>query len=445
MRARGRPGRDRRGGRRLALVLGACAALAVGCPALAAHASPTDVFGLGPRAQAMGNTGVASTDASAAAIYNAAVLASAEHPSLLLSYGLGHLALELDGHDPNLLDPRGVQLAAVAPLRLGRDWNLAAGVALHLPDQFIARIQLLPATEPHFVMWDNRVHRIVVQLGTALRWRRLVAVGLGLSLFADASGNGLQFRIDSLPGRTIADSALDVELPIRAAPVVGLLVTPRPWLRFGLRYRGELSLDLALDIVALARIPGTSIAGDVIISVRGTDYYTPAELAGGVEADLGPLTLAAELAWHRWSALPIVASDVALLIRLGVEPSIVQAAFPDPSYDDIVVPRLGAAWRFDLPHERSASLRAGWWYERSPVPDQTGITSFADNDRHVTTVGASATFSDLGFPLTLETAFQVHWLRRRETGKVERLTPFGDFTSGGQVYFVSVGLRAELP
>ncbi|MCC7541795.1 MAG: hypothetical protein IT379_36590 [Deltaproteobacteria bacterium] len=427
------------------LVVAAIAFASIVITSAPARATPADAFGVGPRAQAMGNTGVASLDGTTAAFYNAAALAAAEHPSLLLSYNFGHLALELSGRDPNILDMRGFELSGVFPLRLARDWTLAVGGGLHLPDQFIARIQLLPATEPHFVMWDNRVHRIVVQLGASVRWRNLLAFGVGASLFADASGNGLQFRIDSLPGRTIADAALDVELPIRAAPIAGLLVSPRPWLRFGLRYRGELSLDLALDIVALARIPGTSIAGDVIISVRGTDYYTPAEVAGGAEVDVGPLTLAAELAWHRWSDLPIVASDVALLIRLGVEPSTVQAAFPDPTYDDILIPRLGASWRIDLPRRRTLMARAGWWYERSPVPDQTGITSFADNNRHVTTLGGALSFPDFGFPFTIEAAFQAHWMVERQTAKVERLSPVGDFVSSGQVYFVSLGLRAEIP
>src|SRR6185503_5432881 len=173
----------------------------------------------------------------------------------------------IDGRDAGVTTPRGTSLGLSIPGHLG-PFTGAFGVALYLPDQFIARIQLVPATEPHFALLDNNLQHVVVQPVLSLRIGRAFSIGAGAS--------------------------------VRAAPVVGVTVMPRPWLRFAVTYRGELDLKLSLDILAHVDLPG-AISGDTLISLIALNFYTPHTVTGAVGVDFGALTLTAQLDRLKWS------------------------------------------------------------------------------------------------------------------------------------------------
>src|SRR6185503_5992433 len=73
-----------------------------------------------------------------------------------------------------------------------------------------------------------------------------------------------------------------IELPVRAAPIVGIWAKPHPRVRAAATYRGELSLDLRLDILANVQVAGV-VTGDALVSIRAANYYTPARATGGVD------------------------------------------------------------------------------------------------------------------------------------------------------------------
>jgi len=182
----------------------------------------------------------------------------------------------------------------------------------------------------------------------------------------------------------------------------------------------------------------------VNVDLRGVDYFTPRELVLGAAWDVAGFTLSAELGWQNWAALDQVASNVEVDVSLGIDVPIVTRPLPPPGFSDVLVPRGGVERRVDLGHERELALRAGYSFVRSPVPEQTGTTSMADADRHLVSLGAGFTFRDVGVPIGIELALQAQLLERRETYKTSPLEPGGDFTTGGAVYFVSIGARTEL-
>src|SRR5262249_4501442 len=149
------------------------------------------------------------------------------------------------------------------PYRIG-GVDTAFGIALYLPDQYIARIQLIPATEPHFVLYDNDVHRIVVEPVLSIRPARWISLGGGASILTDAAGNGITFNVGVVGGQKVGESALDVSLPTRAAPLLGVLLMPTDRVRLGLTYRGSIDLDLRLGILANVDVAGV-VTGDVLI------------------------------------------------------------------------------------------------------------------------------------------------------------------------------------
>jgi len=312
-----------------------------------------------------------------------------------------------------------------------------------MPDQFVLRLYSPPATEQRLVMWDNQPHRVMFGVALSIRFAELVAIGAGLSALGNAEGS-VEFDLGSRPGRTVSDASIDTELPTRVAPVAGILVSPGEKLRFGLRYTEELSVDVKLDARARTAVEGTSLQGTSLVRTVGVDYFTPRSLSAGASADWSDFSFAFELCWKEWSAIPQVSYDVELDVDLGVDTPVRAFQSPKPEFHDVWEPRFGVDYRLKAGQNRVLTLRAGYAYLPSPVPDQTGVTNYGDSNRHLLTTGAGFRFEDLGLPLTLELALGVHLFERREFKKRDRVEPGGDFAVGGQVYTASFGLRTEL-
>jgi hypothetical protein len=409
-------------------------------PALSAN--PADMFGFGARGPALGNAMVASGDPLSGPIYNLAAGAIGREVELGAGYFFARPMLDISGRDPKLMDPRGTFSALNVPFSLG-PIDFGFGLALYMPDQFVIRVYSVPATEPRMVMWDNSPHRLVANGGLSARFGKLVSVGAGVSGLGDAEGE-VAFQLGTRPGRTLSDASIDTALPLRLAPVFGALVTPGKHWRFGARYTEELAVHVDLDVIADTHVEGTGLTGTTKVRTVGLNYFTPREITAGASTDLDDWTLSAELGWQQWSRIRQVAYLVEVDVNLGIDTPVRTFQAPDPGWHDTLVPRVGLERRLRVGRDHWLALRAGYWFVQSPVPEQTGLTNFADASRHVTTAGAGISFPELGIPVTVELALQGHFLVRREMKKGEGLQPGGDFDTGGQVFAGAMGLRTEL-
>jgi long-chain fatty acid transport protein len=425
-------------------VAAALIAAAVGVASrTAVHADPLDEFGFGSRGTAMAGALTAEARGAAAAHYNPAGTALARHPGVLLGYGLGAMGLELNGADARVLDARGGSFGLALPARVG-EITTAFGFALYIPDQFLARIQLVPASEPHFVLLDNDPHRMVVEPSLSLRIGDVLALGAGVSIFTDAAGNGVTFDVGVVAGEKVGESALDVELPLRFAPHVGALYTPHERLRVGATYRGELGLDLALDILANVDVANV-VTGDALVSVRAANYFTPRRVSVGVALEpLAELTLSAEAQWQDYSSHPGAVTDLRVLVNLDTAPPLVGGALPAAEFEDTITARVGAEWRLGGDRTRYA-IRTGYAYIPTPVSEQTGLTSLADNDRHVMCAGLGVVLADwapiLTRPIGLHLGAQWHQLARQLTQKDPERYPGDAFSSAGRIVYLGSSLE----
>jgi long-chain fatty acid transport protein len=427
--------------RRLALAL-ALAATAAAAPAGAWD--PLELMGITPRGTGLAGTLTAGADDASAAFYNPAGVAMARGPAVDLGWSYGYLGLRLDKQDARVTDPHGAHLAIALPFRFG-DFSFGLGAALYVPDQHVFRIQLIPPSEPHFGLLDNNPQRLVANVVLALRWRWL-AVGVGGSLLADAGGRGITFDVGLSGGEQVGRAALDYGLPLRIAPIAGVMVTPTERLRLGFTYRGDLDLRVGLDVLANVDVAGV-VTGDAVITLRAINFYTPKKLAFGAQLQLrDDLKLLADVVWFRWSELQGGNPDLRVLVNLGVSPPLVTALFPPDGYRDTVSLRAGAELERPLGQRQRFRLRAALAWEPSPVPSQHGLTSVADNDRVVVAVGGSLDLRDrsgvLRQPFSLEAGLQWHHLLERTTLKSDVALGRG-FTSGGNVVVVTVGGTAR--
>lgn len=402
-----------------------------------AHADPLDEIGLGAAASAMANSRGALATGAEATHNNPAGIARITRAEVLAGWQYSHQRLELDGHDAGVLDAHGTSLALAVPFAIG-DVHLATGTALYLPDQYLARIQLTPIGEPHFVRFEQ-AQRIVVEPVAAVAFGN-VAIGAGASLLADAHSNDLTFDVGVVSGQKQGRANVDVALPVRAAPLVGAWWRPSRFVELGATFRGELSIDLSLDITANVLVPSV-VTGDVTVALRSVSNYSPmrAALATAVHPR-EDFTIAAELGFERWSALGSGVPDLRVLVALDLAPPTVSTMPPPANFKNIVTSRLGAEWQTG-----AWRLRAGAAYLPSPVPAQTGLTSFADGARTLASLGAGVRIAPneiLLRPIDIDIGLGWQHIAHELVKKDMAEVPGGAFSSGGDV--VSANLTSTV-
>jgi hypothetical protein len=341
----------------------------------------------------MGTAGAADGEPLAAAALNPAAAGLARGPSVALGYLFAAPDLSLRGRDGELEPAHGILVAAAVPFRL---WgvDLGAALSLHVPDRFLARVTLLEATEPRLVRWDNWVHRTSATAVLSAGLGAGVSVGAGAAVLADASATG---RIDlgSAAGLPWADAEIDLELPLRVAPVAGLRFEPAPFLALALTFRGALAMKVDLGLSAEATLADDAVTGDARTRLRGTSYFSPRTLVFAACGRWAGLTLDVDVAWRAWSELESPFADVDAAVALGAPAAIVNRLFPHPAWLDTWVPSVGLEYLLHLGARHRLAFRAGYSFEQSPVPPQTGLTNLADPDRHLASAGVGWTM-DLG-------------------------------------------------
>jgi len=397
---------------------------------------PASTFSIGARAAALGGAGGALEEPATAGFLNPAAAALGSGFEVRLGYLFAHPLLEYNGQRIDMRDVHGLSLGLRIPLLdriVGKSQLRAAfGLGLHVPDRSIARVYLVEPDRPSFVMWEGPVHRIVVVPVLAIAAGSFVSIGAGVTLLADGSGDvSLDLGFEGSQTRT--DAEVDLELRLRAAPVVGVTLNPFPWITIAGGYSGELAMDIALDVRADIGAPG--LAGTTEVAIRGTNDYTPPSAwaavgihpAGWIDVHLQ----AAYVMWHR--ANPFHAR-IRMLVDLGADPAVLGGIVPARELDDRWVLSAGIEGRIPLPLGCALALRAGYQYRPTPIPDQTGWTSYVDSDVHLASTG-------LGFStpvaraarLRLDWAFQVQRLVPRSVAKDPDVFVVTGFRSEGWV------------
>ncbi|MGE0867173.1 MAG: OmpP1/FadL family transporter [Kofleriaceae bacterium] len=405
-----------------------------------AGAEPLDELGFGAAATAMANARAATAVGAEAIHVDPAAVALATRPEVLLGYQSSLARLSINDRDAKVGDARGTSLGLAIPFDLG-DVRLGAGVGLYLPDAYLARISVAPMTEPQFTRLATASQRIVVEPVAAIAYGEF-ALGAGASLLADARSRKLAFDVGVIGGATQGTAEVDVSLPPRIAPLIAARWSPARTVDLAATFRGELSLDLALDIDANVNVPQV-VTGTAEIGLRSVHYFTPMRVA--VAAAVEPrddLLITAELAWERWSTLGTGVPDLRVLLALDIAPPLVSQPPPPADLRDIFTGRLGAEW-----HTGAMRLRAGAGYLPSPMPPQTGLTSFADGARVLTTAGAGVRIAPTAIwrqPIDIDLAIAWQHVAHQLVHKDMALFPGGAFSAGGDIVQVGISSTVRL-
>ncbi|MEZ4266273.1 MAG: outer membrane protein transport protein [Myxococcota bacterium] len=414
------------------LILAGLALAWLGPPA---SASTVDLFGYGARGIAMSGAALSSTSGHASVYYNPAGLALERRPSFALGLQEGYFRLDANGsrHEARRAPALLLGLAMPLPLRGWIDRRIALGMGLVIPQNSVLIADLRRPGDTDFVVLANRAQTVSIQTALAFRPHDRLSLGIGVLTLA-----GLKGGVEVAPGQggRLGSSVRDVVIASYSL-VVGMQAQPTDWLALALTWRAESRADFDF--------PVTADLGDTVplpvptLDIRGTAQFDPAQLA--IELALRPrpwLLVAANVATKRWSTFrnPIVYTAV-------------PEDYPDqpvPAFRDTVVWRLGleakakvGAWEL-LP-------RLGVAWEPSPVPEQTGLHNYLDNDRAILGAGVGVRWRGL----RLDVAAQWHVLRERTDTKDPALVDdpqsnpgFPSIRHGGDVVLWALELGAEL-
>lgn len=412
---------------------------------LTASADPNRLIGYGARGMAHAGAMLTVEDPLAAAINNPSMLALTDGKIQLgAGYSFARPVIKVNDARADLLAPRGVHAGLALPFS-HKDWDFGLGLSAHIPDRFLLRVHTLPATQPRAIMWDSPPHRLVANLGFAVAYKKIVSLGVAASIFVRFEGEYLDIEIDASAGRTRSTANFNFLFPTLITPVVALTVTPTDWIRIAARYTGEVNYHFNLPIEAVVTIPGTSVDGPLGLFFTGTSTYVPREAVIGASFAIKRLNLGAELAFQNWKALENVAAGIITDFdedELGIEVPATSFVQVEPGYRNTFSPRVIASYALDV-DIYTITLRGGYNFAPTPVPEQRGLTNFADSNRHV--IGLGGTFGFywpfLKSTVEFDLGAQLQRVTRREMEKDNPVSPGGDLSIRGMVYGISAAGR----
>lgn len=426
-----------------------------------AAAGPAETFGYGSRSTALG--GAVSADATdvSANYYNPAGLAGGKGLAFEVGYLRASYGLKMNGRD-NRVDPvRGMYFGLVAPGEVGK-LPFAFGVGMHLPDDRVFRVRSLDQEQPRWEMYDNRPQRIFLATNLALKPLRWLEIGGGL-VFLAATRARLDITGELLvasPRESELRHEVDADLTAIRYPQAGVRVHASDKLRFAAVYRGEfqLTLDISARLDVNANAFGISVPLLTYITTNSVNAFLPRQAVFGASWDATDrVTVDADLTWINWSAYKSPVTAVSAVTKFDAPPGFPPSLLPEkpaptvilpPNFRDTFVPRLGVESRFPLGGQgHQLSVRVGYFYERSPIPEQTGGTNFVDADRHAFSLGTGLRLRDVSREIPGDVHFDVHgmWslLPERETEKASPANAIGDYRAGGRIWSLGavLGLR----
>ncbi len=435
---------------RLALVL---AALAL--PPGSANANPADAFGLGSRGTAMGGAVAADVSDFSANYYNPAGLARATNLELSIGYMRADHFLYTNGTD-NMVDPvKGLVGGVVAPGKLF-DVPFAFGVGVLLPDDHLSGVLALPQDQPRWALYDNS-QRLYIAANLAVSPFSWLQVGGGVGFMAATEGTLSISGSAAIQEPTSSQLRHEVDADLTAIryPQLGARVELSDRVALALVYRGQYREGLNLGAVLDGDIKLTPTGGSLTtayyaLQTASVDSFLPQQLVLGTSFKVTrDLHANLDLTYINWSAYPSPAAS--LDVKLDIPPpaggwpaGIAPPTTPAPTailpidMHDTLVPHLGVEWRAFEKARWEGFVRAGYEFDKSPIPEQTGQTNYIDRDRHAFSFGLGLRFirllRELPGDVRIDGHAQLSELFQGVTLKSNPADLVGDYTAGGHIW-----------
>ncbi len=422
-----------------------------------ATASPPDTLGMGSRSVSLGGAVGATVSDYSANYYNPAGLARAEGLQVTYGYLRLHSMLEINGASSDV-EPVGVSdIGLVVPAQFG-DFRFAFGLGVMLNDDRLSRTRSAIFERPRWEMYDTRPHKVFLSANLAIRPVDWLYIGAGMVFQAPSElVLGLRGTAElSQPEQfERLEHGFTGDLTSIRYPHVGVQVDPHESFSFGVSYRGEFTLGSDLRAIADASV--TLLGAEVtplLLDLHSVSVSTfgPQQVVLSTSArPLDWLSLSFDLQWLDWSKhKSLIPQESISLVAPGASalgfdlPEEVLGREQVPmNMRDRWVPRFGIEARVLQTEAITMLLRGGYSFERTPIPNQSGLTNFMDTDRHAMSAGLGIQLTDLAPVIPGALVINVHtvygYLPQRTNIKDSIVDPVGDFR--GQGHQVGFGFQ----
>lgn len=421
-------------------------------------ASTVELFGMGARAQGLGNAFSAVADDASALYYNPAGLVRLKGNYTYVGYLYGTPRLKQGDTEIPAPSEKMLLFNTGYPLKGKMEGKLAFGFSLYYPQGKILHMTMHRVEEPYFLLYENQIEVLHIRMGVG--WRPLSFLSVGFSALLLSALDGYiytyePFQPGDIPREELDPTkrlvlSMDQDIPSTASFTIGLLADIGKYFSVGLTYRNESDLpmvnklDMVLEIVELGPLGYAPILVDVDVSTR----YTPTQLTLGTSYQGRLILLGFDLTWAKYSKYTLPAAyaeiDFSRIKEFYSEKvdedfaeELIEGLFklnppkePVVSLKDVLIPRVGVEGRLsDL-----FRLRGGYYFEPSFI-ESTDCPIF-DSDKHSISMGGGLSFINpmggivkgrLNIDLTFQT---IIFTKRRFLGD----------EIGGQVYSGSLGM-----
>ena len=432
----------------------AVSAWAVLLGASLAHATIYDTYGFGPRAASMGGAMTAEAKDYTATFYNPALLVERKDVNFGLSFQWnkldGQVARKDNGRELDCTycsppDSVGYTLGLLFPLGGKVKNRVALGVALYVPSGKLVRVLAPERSAPFWYHYQSHPERVTIHAGLGIKIFDWWTIGLGVEALADIVGSGAKVSVD-LFNKTVKASQIDAHLATRLAPMFGLQIKPKDWLRFGVTYRSEMALKY--EIPASVDLEGIGVLAFII---QGYTHYTPHIVAVGAAWDItDDFTVSIDGEYQRWSAAPSPYVDLSIdlsgdtLAALGLDKALdITSSVQKPGFVDTFNARIGFEYRIS----KRVAGRLGGFYRPTPVPKQDAPgTNILDGNTLGIAAGLGFNFDDpleiFQAPVNIDLATQAQFLLPRESNK-ELTDPVPSYTYSGKMVGLTIVVRYD--
>lgn len=391
-----------------------------------------DEFGASYKATAMGQAFTAVANDYSAAYYNPAGLTQIKNifenatgyiyaRPLVSAHFPGHDAIDIDGQPAS----RGLFTGIASSLDIEetikvfpwfRRFSFGLVSWMNLPE--INQYHAGPiASRPHFLRHDLRFQLLALVISMGFEVTPWFSVGAGVIPSLDSYADQDAFAATN----NREDGVMGLRLSIHqtaeffVVPVFGVLIKPpaerlRDLVAVGVSYRGENKghhgkgpLHQVIGVEDENGEPTWGFLYPKTLTINLVSF-APRQVTAGIAFRPGPgLTFAYDMTWKQYSRYQTY---------LEISAS--------PAFSDTFTHRFGAEYTWApaaswplIDRIKGVALRAGYYYEPTPVGNVYGTDNIFDTDQHVPSAGVCVTVAEEKMEHSLEFFYQHHFFVNR--------------------------------
>jgi long-chain fatty acid transport protein len=430
------------------------AVVLLGVFAAGARADVLFTYGYSARGIGMAGAMSATADDFAAAYYNPAGAVFQRRPSFGVGYLVTGSMMSGIGIDaPKLKHTQGMLFGMTLPLPLGgflRE-RLAFGFASFFPNGLLLGIHVPYPTDPQYVILQNSGQSLTTIPTLAIKVLKGLAIGGGAQIFDNTAG---EFTAVVEPNGAV-NATVGEELTANYVAIAGIMFRPGEYwdavrgLSIGLVFRDR--------FYTYYRIPVNSYISSVPLAVYFSAFsaYTPRQWVAAVAYSTGRWLWEGDVSFNQWSYFPDPNLKVDVHLKIPVLPVTFRNStrYP-PHFHDTFTVRAGTEVTAYQGEDLNFLVRAGYSFDPSPVPPQTGDTNYLDTARHIGGLSLGLQWNGVGAfrfetPFAFDFGFQAQYLTPRTSYKAESVSsdnkgyPKVGFTGWLYAVVVTVGTQFD--